>query len=170
MNGWLMLSAFPLTTSPTAPLAAGRTRPGPLPHEHRVGRAARHPPPVGDGHAGGEFALRPGHHGDVTTVEEARLQEAGDHARIVQGGVVTPVFPVSKRSEKSRSGGGRRPGRWACLGLASPPRGTAQDKALRDQSHCGVSLVIPTAAARARSGSSDIGVYSPRRHNSPRSS
>ena len=48
--------------------------------------------------------------------------------------------------------------------------GAAQDKAGGEQPHCGVSVVIPTAPARASSGSSDIGVYSPRRHNSPRSS
>ena len=63
-----------------------------------------------------------------------------------------------------------QPSGGAFANINRPIAGAAQDKVLRDQSHCGVSLVIPTAAARARSGSSDIGVYSPRRHNSPRSS
>jgi hypothetical protein len=49
------------------------------------------------------------------------------------------------------------------------PRG-AQHQAGRQQDHGGLSTVTPTAAARASSGSSDMGMYSPRRHSSPRSS
>ncbi len=76
-----------LTISPTAPSTTGRTRPGPLPHDHRVGRAVGHAPPVGDGLVGGVLALRPDLDGDVAGVKEGGLEEVGDHAGIVPGAV-----------------------------------------------------------------------------------
>lgn len=100
MNGWLMLSAFPLT--PPQPLAQQPVEPLPVhsPHDHRFRRALRHAPPVGDGHAGGVFAIRPDLGVDVAGVEEGGLGEAGDHLRIVQGASSLLYLAVSRRSIK----------------------------------------------------------------------
>jgi hypothetical protein len=57
--------------------------------------------------------------------------------------------------------------------LAQPRRGRAvhaDRSALYSAAVSGKSVVTPTAPARANAGSSDIGIYSPRRHNTPRSS
>jgi len=56
-----------------------------------LGARPGHPPPVGDGHAGGVLALRLDLDVDVASVEEGMLQQAGDHARVVQGGAVAAV-------------------------------------------------------------------------------
>jgi hypothetical protein len=73
--------------TPPQPLRQQPVEPVPVhsPHDHRVGRVARHAPLVGDGHAGGVLALRPDLDGDVAGVEEGGLEEAGDHERVVPG-------------------------------------------------------------------------------------
>lgn len=73
------MSSVPLIP-PTAPSTTGKTLPAHFPHDHRIGRALRRAPPVGDGRAGGVPALRPGHHGDVAALEDGGLEEGGDHA------------------------------------------------------------------------------------------
>jgi hypothetical protein len=56
-----------------------------------LGARPGHPPPVGDGHAGGALALRLDLDVDMAGVEDGGLGEAGDHARVVQGGAVAAV-------------------------------------------------------------------------------
>ena len=78
---------------PPQPLRQQPAEPVPVhsPHDHRFGRVDRHAAPVGDGRAGGVLALRPDLGGDVAGVEEGGLGEAGDHLRIVQGGIFAAV-------------------------------------------------------------------------------
>jgi hypothetical protein len=76
---------------PNCSVNNGRTRPGPLPHDHRFRRALRHAAPVGDGLAGGVFALRPDAGVDVAGVEQGGRVEVGDHTGVVQGGAVAAV-------------------------------------------------------------------------------
>jgi hypothetical protein len=75
------------TSQPPQPLRQQPAEPVPVhpAHEHRVGRVARHAPPVGDVHAGGVLALRLDLDVDVAGVEEGGLEEGGDHAGVVCG-------------------------------------------------------------------------------------
>jgi hypothetical protein len=74
---------------PPQPLRQQPAEPVPLhsPHDHRVGRALRHAAPVGGGRAGGVFALLLDLHVVVAGVEEGGLEEVGDRAGVVQGGI-----------------------------------------------------------------------------------
>ena len=91
--------AQPLLQEPAEPLPVHAA------HDHRVGRAARHAPPVSDGDAGGEFALRPDLDVDVAAVKEGRLQKAGDHAGVAPGGAFATVFGGVEAFEEFGPGG-----------------------------------------------------------------
>ncbi len=75
--------------SPPTTLAQRPAEPIPVhaAHDHRVRRALRHAPPIGDRPAEGVLALRLDLDGDVAGVEEGGLEEVGDHAGIVPGAV-----------------------------------------------------------------------------------
>jgi hypothetical protein len=99
------MSSVPLTSP--QPLREQPVEPAPVhtPHEHRVGRALRHAPPVGDGHAGSVLALRLDLDVDVAVAGEGVLGEAGDHARSGQGGAVAAVSGTVEAFEDIGPGG-----------------------------------------------------------------
>ncbi len=61
-------------------------------HEHRVRGTVADAPPVSDGHAQGEFALRLDLDVDVAPGEEVGLEQVGDHAGIMQRRALASVF------------------------------------------------------------------------------
>ncbi len=91
----------PLRQEPVEPLPVHTS------HEHRVGLAGRHAPPVGDGHAEGELRSRLDLDVDVATVEEGGFQKVGDHAGVVQGGAFAAVFRGVEAFEEIGPGGDR---------------------------------------------------------------
>ena len=99
--------AQPLRQEPVEPLPVHAAL------DHRVGRAGRHAPPVGDGRAGGVLALRPDPHGDVAGVGEGGREEVGDHVRIVQGGRLRCRIWRCRGVRRHRSGRRRAGGRGA---------------------------------------------------------
>jgi hypothetical protein len=87
-----------------------------------LGARPGHPPPFGDGHAEGVFALRPDLDDDVAGVEDGGLGEAGDHARVVRGGAVAAVSGTVEAFEDIGPGGDGLDGGGGSSASPSPRR------------------------------------------------